>query len=281
VMPPDPEVSVVVPTRNRHESLRRMAAAIAAQRTARPFELIAVDDGSTPPVADADLAGAASGRVLRGPGRRAAGARNAGIESARGRIVLFTDDDTEPDPGWLEAAATFLDEHPDHVGVEGVVTSEPWDPLHAMSITTHSPGAYLTANIAFRRAVLERLGGFDAESFPLHCEDVDLAMRAMDLGPIGFEPRMLVRHHPRPLSLAEASRRGRLLANEVTLFRRHRAHFGRASRLPAPLFPIVSAVRYIAAIGRDAGLRSPRRLARFLAFAAGYLANVVAGIVRR
>ena len=275
------DVSVVVPTRNRHESLRRMAAAVAGQRTDRAFELIVVDDGSTPPLVEADLAGAPRGRVLPGPGGRAAGARNAGIDVARGEIVLFTDDDTEPDPGWLDAAATFLALHPDHVGVEGVVTSEPWDPLHAMSITADSPGTYLTGNIAFRRPVLERLGGFDAESFPLHCEDVDLAMRAMDLGPIGFEPSMRVRHHPRPLSLADATGRGRLLANEIVLFRRHRSRFGRAARLPAPLFPIVSALRYIGSIGRTAELRSPGRILRFAAFAVGYLANVVVGIVRR
>ena len=271
----------MVPTRNRHESLRRMAAAIAGQRTDRSFELIVVDDGSTPPIGEADLAGAPDGRVIRGPGRRAAGARNAGIATARGKIVLFTDDDTEPKPDWLEAVTTFLAENPGHVGVEGVVTSEPWDPLHAMSITTEAPGTYLTSNIAFRRTVLEQLGGFDAESFPLHCEDVDLAMRALDLGPIGFEPRMEVRHHPRRLSFGEATRRGRLLANEITLFRRHRPRFGRAAHLPAPLFPILSAVRYLAVIGRDAGLRSPRRAMRFAAFAVGYMANVLLGIARR
>ena len=106
-------------------------------------------------------------------------------------------------------------------------------------------------------------------------------MRALDLGPIGFEPRMRVLHHPRSLSLAEAVRRGRLLANEITLFRRHRARFGRAARLPAPLFPLLSGVRYVTAVGRSAQLRSPRRLLRFSAFAVGYVANVLVGIARR
>ena len=276
-----PEVTIVVPTRDRHDSLRRMATAIARLRTERSFELVVVDDGSTPPVTTADLRGVAEARVVRGPGRRAAGARNAGLAAGRAPIVLFTDDDTEPDPGWLDAATDFLRAHPDHVGVEGVVTSRPWDPLYEMSVSTDAPGTYLTCNIAFRREALDRLGGFDAENFPLHCEDVDLAMRALDLGPIGFEPRMRVVHHPRPLSLAQAIGRGRLLVNEIALFRRHRARFGRAARLPAPLFPLLSAVRYVATIARTAGLRSPRRAARFTAFAGAYLANVVAGLVRR
>lgn len=274
-------MSVVVPTRNRHTSLRRMATALAAQETSHNFEVIVVDDGSSPPVTEADLAGAPHAQVVPGPGRRAAGARNAGIAEARGPIVLFTDDDTEPERGWLEAAVSFLEKHPEHVGVEGVVESLPWDPLYDMSVETATPGTYLTCNIAFRREALEKLGGFDADNFPLHCEDLDLAMRALELGRIGFEPSMRVVHHPRPISLAQATRRGRLLVNEIALFRRHRHRFGRAARLPAPLFPVLSAVRYLVDMGRQAGLRSPRRAVRFATFAIGYLVNVMAGLGRR
>ena len=255
-------------------------AAIARQDTRRPFEVVVVDDGSTPPVSDADLAGVAGARVVPGPGRMAAGARNAGIAAARAPVVVFTDDDTEPVPGWIDAAARFLAEHPDHVGVEGRVVSPPWDPLHAYSITTEAPGSYLTCNIAFRAATLERLGGFDVERFPMHCEDVDLALRARQLGPIGFEPAMEVLHHPRELTLRQAVRRGRMTGTEIALFRRHRANFGRAARLPAPLFPLLSAVSFVVGLARNARVDSPRRAARFAAYAAGYLANVAIAVVQ-
>lgn len=181
----------------------------------------------------------------------------------------------------MQAAADFLGAHPDHVGVEGTVRTRPWDRLHEMSVSTDGPGTYLTANIAFRHSALDRLHGFDAEHFPLHCEDVDLALRALALGPIGFEPRMAVEHHPRPMTLRQLVDRGNLLPNEVELFRRHRERYGRAARLPAPLFPLVSAVRYVVSTGRDAQLRAPRRIARFAVFAAAYLAHVVASLVRR
>lgn len=275
---PGPEVTIVIPTRDRHASLTRTAAAIVAQRTRRSFEVVVVDDGSTPPVSGADLPGLSAVRVVLGPHRMAAGARNAGIAAARAPVVLFTDDDTEPEPGWLDAAVEYLHEHPDHVGVEGVVTSPPWDPLHEYSISTEAPGAYLTCNIAFRRDVLRDIGGFDDESFPMHCEDVDLALRARRLGPIGFEPRMRILHHPRRLTLRQAVRRGRMAGTEVALFRRHREHFGRAARLPAPLFPLVSAVAFVLELGRGTDLRSPRRLARFAAYAAGYVANVAIAV---
>jgi GT2 family glycosyltransferase len=279
-----PEVTVVVPTRNRHASLRRMAAAIAAQRTGRRFELVVVDDGSEPPVTAADVGAVPAARVVRGPGGKAAAARNAGIAAASAPIVLFTDDDTEPEPGWLDAAAAFLAAHPEHVGVEGVVASPPWDPLYAYSIATAAPGTYLTCNIAFRRDALEAIGGFDAATFAFHCEDLDLAYRAQRLGPIGFEPAMRVLHHPRAQTLGQAVRRGRMTVNEIALFRRHRERFGRAARLPAPLFPVLAAVHHVVALGGAAGLRSPRRLARFAAYATGYLANVlvaIAGSARR
>ena len=42
-----PLISVVVPTRNRRESLQRLLRALASDATSPPFEVVAVDDGST------------------------------------------------------------------------------------------------------------------------------------------------------------------------------------------------------------------------------------------
>jgi GT2 family glycosyltransferase len=272
-------VSVVIPTRDRHASLARTIAALARQRTGRAWEVVVVDDGSSPPVGSAELAALPVARAVPGRGTgRAAGARNVGIAAARGRLVLFTDDDTEPEPGWLEAAASFLDEHPDHVGVEGPVSSPPFDPLYAYSIESDRPGAYVTCNLAFRAEVLERLGGFDEEEFPLHCEDLDLAFRALRIGPIGFADGMRILHHPRAMSVGEMVRRGRLKVNEIALFERHRERFGRAARLPARAFPIVSAVRSARELAPHARLRSPRRLARYAAIVGGNLATVTSAV---
>ena len=205
-----PDVSVVIPTHNRRQSLRRTLRALAGQETARSFEVVVVDDGSAPPVTAEDLAPLATARRVDGPGRgRAAGARNAGIAAARGRVVLFTDDDTEPAPDWLETAAAFLDAHPDHVGVEGPVVSPPYDPLYAYSMEVEAPGAHVTCNLGFRADVLERLGGFDEEAFGFHCEDVDLGLRARRIGPIGYANGMEVLHHPRRLTLRQLAGRGR------------------------------------------------------------------------
>lgn len=86
-------VSVVIPTRNRADLLRRAIAGVLAQ-TYRNLELIVVNDGSTDhtteslsAIRDVRL------RVLEGGGRGAASARNLGIEAAKGEFVAFHDDD--------------------------------------------------------------------------------------------------------------------------------------------------------------------------------------------
>jgi GT2 family glycosyltransferase len=267
-------VSVVIPTRDRHESLRRTLAALAAQRTEREWELVVVDDGSSPPV-DGDVVGAVErARIVRREGNGPARARNAGVAAAAGEVVLFTDDDTEPDPTWIEAAAAHLEAHPEDLGVEGVVRSPDYDPLYAHSLVNGAPGAYWTCNIGFRRAALGELGGF-SEDYPFpHCEDLDLAYRALRRGSIGFAPEMAILHHPRPLGAREWMLRGRMAISEIVLFERFRERFGRVRRLPARLFPLAAAAGVWRTMWRE-GRRGPlRRSARAAAIAVGYTAVV-------
>ena len=78
---------------------------------------------------------------------------------------------------------------------------EPW-PTEAIGPHTHQivnrgGGLYMTANMIYRRDLLEDLGGFD-ERFREFLEDSDLAFRVMDAGhEIPFAPEVRVRHHVR------------------------------------------------------------------------------------
>lgn len=238
-----------------------------------------MDDGSSPPVSR-DLAEAAPGwRLVRADGDGPARARNRGWREARGDVVLFTDDDVEPGPDWVESALAYLAANPEAVGVEGPTDTPSYDPLRAMSVESHAPEGYLTANLGFRREVLERLGGFH-EEFPFpHCEDYDLAFRAAKLGPIGFAAGMRVLHHPRELSLVQLARRGRLAASEVLLFERHRERYGRVRRLPAAAFPFVNAVVGWLGIARRS-VRSPGDALRWLAIFSLYLVQLAFGVGR-
>jgi GT2 family glycosyltransferase len=275
-----PAATVVLPTRDRHESLARTLRALARQRTERPWELVVVDDGSEPPVDAALLDGLPAARIVRGAGAGPARARNAGIAAARAAVILFTDDDTEPAPTWVEAALARLEQAPGDVGVQGPIESPPFDPLFAVSLEADAPGRYWTCNIGFRRAVLERLSGFH-EGFPYaHCEDLDLAYRALGEGPIGWAPEMRMVHHPRRQSLAQLAGRGRLTVSEITLFARHRERFGRLRRLPARLFPLFSSAGFLRVMAHEARRDPLRRVPRAIALAVIYELHVLAGILR-
>lgn len=275
--------TVVVPTRDRPADLARLMRTLAEQRTQGSFEVVLVDDGSEPPVAREAFDPELELRVLRRGGGGPAAARNAGAAAARGGYLLFTDDDTELAPTWVEAACEFLDGNAAHVGVEGPVGSPPFDPLYEHSLENDAPGAYWTCNIAYRREVFERLGGF-LENFPdPHCEDLDLAYRAEALGPIGFAQGMSVLHHPRPLPLRRWIGRARLTGSEAVLFARHRHRFGRSARMPARLFPVASALHNWGTQLRAQApqlVRSPRRLARFFTVAALYIGTVLVTAAR-
>lgn len=172
--------SVVVPTRDRHQDLARCLEALQRQTFGGELEVIVVDDGSRTPVRAAGV------RLLRCNGRGPATARNSGLQFAAGSIVLFTDDDTVPDPVWVETAWRFLHENPRHVGVEGPILSPPFDYLYEHSVDNGTPGAYWTCNIAYRTEVLRELGGFRETFTSPHCEDLDLGFSALKHGPIGF-----------------------------------------------------------------------------------------------
>jgi GT2 family glycosyltransferase len=203
----EPAVSVVVPTYSRQARLQRLIEALDHQDLDDPFEVIVVDDASTDDTADV-LARLASARphlrwerqpVNGGPAR----ARNTGWRLARAPLVAFTDDDCVPSPGWLRA---LLARAATADIVQGAVEPDPAQLRGAgpFSRTLRADGAvfFQTANVLYRRTVLEELDGFD-ERFPKAAgEDTELAYRAMAVGRRAtFAPDALVHHDVSPSDL--------------------------------------------------------------------------------
>lgn len=189
-----PEVSVVISTRDRPERLERQLASLRAQTLApERFEVIVVTDGAGPETdalleREAALFAPGALRVLRrevpaGP----AACRNAGWRVARGPLVAFTDDDCEADPGWLAAHLDAAERHPGRF-LQGRILPIPaelaaFGPFsHTIRVEEPSRG-FETANIAYPRELLERLGGFDEVSFTkAGGEDTDLGWKAIASG---------------------------------------------------------------------------------------------------
>ena len=192
-----PLVSIVVPTRDRAHLLSMLLQALDAQDYPNR-EVIVVDDGSTDDTA-ALLA------HWEGPGRLALrldlscgsyGARNLGWRQARGEIIAFTDDDCIPRSTWVTELVRALD-NARAVAAQGMTLAEPGRVTpFTHQIEQRRPGPpYRTCNIAYRRSVLEELGGFDA-SFRWYADNI-LGIRAAQLGDIAWAPRAIVLHPPR------------------------------------------------------------------------------------
>ena len=187
-----PAVTVVVPTVGRPRHLERCLASLAASEMQRErFEVVVVDDSGAPDVGRAAAAAEVAPRVVRsgrsGPSR----ARNAGAEAARGGYVAFTDDDCEPEPGWLPALERALEANPGAavggVVVNGVPSNTPAaasqavvDSVHAQFNRDHAaPRFFASSNVAFPAGALRSLGGFD-ERFR-YAEDRELCERWLAL----------------------------------------------------------------------------------------------------
>src|SRR5215217_7628534 len=171
------------------------------------WELIVVDNGSTDRTAE--ILRAAPVRYLLETRRGVARARNLGIQASLGEIVVFTDVDCLVTKEWLKAlVAGFGD---DQVGaVAGEIL--PFPPStgaerYAAKIRHLSPQRYLTrpqlpfavtANLAFRREVFQRVGLLDPES-PRGGESTDFCTRFLrHTGQrIEFAPRAVVFHRHR------------------------------------------------------------------------------------
>ncbi len=264
------KVSVVIASRDRPQLLGRLLASLRVQieTLAGDGEIVVVDDGSSPPY-DASLVHDAL--LVRTNGGGPARARNAGIARSRGEIVLFADDDVIVEPGWITAALSYLDRHPEYAGVTGDTSSPTFDPIYEHSVEDHVGGSFLTCNSAYRRSALVAVGGFDRLFAHAH-EDRDLAFRVRDtVGPIGVEPAMRVTHPGRPFSVRAAWRRATFIYDDWLFFARYPT--ARASTRSARWTPVWNSLRTWRNVGRGASLwRRPRALGRYLVIASGQVA---------
>ncbi|GGI06077.1 glycosyltransferase family 2 protein [Egicoccus halophilus] len=121
-----PLLSIVVPTRDRHELLRAAVDSALAQTLRDEVEVVVVDDGSRTPV---DLPHDPRLRIVRHErSTGGAAARNAGTTAATGRLVAYLDDDDELVPHFAEVSLAGLEASrlPPPVGV--LSTLEAVDP---------------------------------------------------------------------------------------------------------------------------------------------------------
>ena len=104
-----PEVTVVVPVKDRTDGLARLLAALRDDPGTAGCPVVVVDDGSAEPSAVARVVSAARAGLLRHETARGpAAARNAGLRASGTELVAFIDSDCVPAPGWVEQLAGHL-----------------------------------------------------------------------------------------------------------------------------------------------------------------------------
>jgi glycosyltransferase involved in cell wall biosynthesis len=233
-----PLISVVVPTHNRRALLERLVRALDTQQEVASYEVVVVDDGSTDGTKDelerlSKRSRSSLVAVRLDANRGPAAARNAGWRRAQAPLVAFTDDDCTPQPGWLAALLRALGGAD---VVQGRTLPDP-DQMARRNAFSHSVvveaewGFYEACNIAYRRTVLEQLGGFDEgfrqerrdhTSGPIFGEDTDLAWRAKRAGArIVFDPDALVLHDVRRQTYIEHLRQMRRREGVVRMVKRN------------------------------------------------------------
>ena len=202
-------VTVVIPTRDRADLLRRTLATVAAQRPAP--RVVVVDDGSVDHTGE--VLAAHDVTVVRndGPAWGAARARNAGLERVETELVAFVDSDDLLCPGALAALGAALDADPEAPfaygsglaaaetaagwlpeGVIAPLRSELRDPAASLYVRNYVPSS--GALVRVRR--VRELGGFDGAL--TYSEDHDLWLRLAALGAPVHVPEVVVVHRRHP-----------------------------------------------------------------------------------
>jgi len=191
-----PDVTVVVCTYNRAESLRLALADVVSQVTNDfSHEVLVVDDGSTDHTTNViEEARRLSPVVLRrveSGGTSVAAARNRGIREAAGEWVVFFDDDQRADPQWLEQLCTAGWASGGQFAGGPIVLDLPngreVGPTVRAILGEYPPAKDAKSplppggNRLISREVFSRIGLHD-ESITTGGEDYDLLLRAVDAG---------------------------------------------------------------------------------------------------
>ena len=212
-----PQTSIIIPVFNQAMHTLTCLRALAEHPALAASEILVIDDGSSDQTAEwmAQVEGLQFHRRSQNGGFIAA--CNDGAARARGEVLVFLNNDTMPQPGWLDALLECFDADPQVglVGAQllypdgrlqeagGVVFADgsawnygrfesPQDPRFAsLRDADYCSGAAL----AIPRALFESIGGFDTRYAPAYYEDTDLAFAVRASGKrVLYQPASRVVH---------------------------------------------------------------------------------------
>jgi cellulose synthase/poly-beta-1,6-N-acetylglucosamine synthase-like glycosyltransferase len=218
--------SVVIPAHDAEATIGRAVAALAGH------DVVVVDDGSRD--GTGDKARAAGARVVRletkgGPAR----ARNAGVRAAESDVVVFTDADCEPLPGFVEALVAPLEKDATLTGTKGAYVTEQrgltarfvqleYEERYARMARRREIDFVDTYACAYRRSALLEAGGFDERYDRPSTEDQELSFRLHERGArFVFVPEARTRHRHADSPGAYLAKKAKIGTFKVATLRAH------------------------------------------------------------
>lgn len=218
------QVSIIIPVFNKIEYTVRCLQALEANTPKElQYEVIIVDNASTD--ATPDILAGLEGDVTVVRNEKNLGfarACNQGAKIARGDYLVFLNNDTEPQPGWLEALLTraqdervgivgakllFPDGRIQHAGFAGANDPASRAGVSLYHIYYHMPGELEASNrtrdlqavtgacMLIMKPLFDMIGGFN-EIYYNGCEDIDLCFRVRSLGyRVVYEPKSVLVHY--------------------------------------------------------------------------------------
>jgi GT2 family glycosyltransferase/Flp pilus assembly protein TadD len=245
-----PFVSIIIPLFNRLDNTERCLDALFRNTPEGSYELIVIDNGSTDETAAFLKNSEKISRVISNPENLGfAKACNQGAKAAHGEYLVFLYNDTEAQPGWLDALVRIIHADPaigavgskllypdgtiQHAGVVLADDRTLQNPLVGKHIYSGKPGDLAEANIPFcyqaltaaslliRRSAFFDAGGFD-EGYWNGYEDIDLSLT------LGKNGRLLV-YVPESVLILHESEKGpeRFTQAEQNIRRLHEKWLGR------------------------------------------------------
>lgn len=214
----EPEVSIVIPVYNKILYTQNCLASILEQTPDTAYEVIVVDDNSSD-ATEKTLQAMQNLVYIRAEQNRGfVGSCNAGAEVARGKYILFLNNDTTVTPGWLSSLVTTLDNnetcgavgsklvYPDGTLQEagGIIWKDAsgWnygkfdDPSKPEYNYLREVDYCSGASLMVREELFRQLGGFDRRYAPAYWEDTDLCFSIRSLGySVLYQPQSVIVHY--------------------------------------------------------------------------------------
>lgn len=272
-----PVATVIIPARDAEASVGQAVRGVRDQRdgAGRPVRVVVVDDGSQDRTGE--VAAEAGAEVLQGEGRGPARARNLGVAAAETDLIVFTDADCAPCPGFVEQLlAPFAAD--DVAGAKGAyVTGQrslvarfvqlEYEERYARMVGRMAARGRIdfidTYAAAYRRQVFLDVGGFDERYLLPSTEDQELSFRIGETGArLVFVPEARVGHLHADSLWGYARKKAKIGFYKVATVRRHPgkavsdSHTPGSLKLQLCLAPLVflGLVLFGLAVGRGGSL---------------------------